>query len=200
MNKLKFYLFALLLSGFLSGCKSHSTGYTKVIIFTSAPLKSKLYISDIPFSDEKKMIVDSAIIINNRDSIILYVPDKVERLYSIDVKGLRLGIIFINDAPVIRVHANYFSNKYYFTGSKASLSLKKFEDKQLVKAIELRSAKRSIDSLKALHVNKQFLTSAVTRFNTGLQDFYKQYINYADTVSSPAAFMKVYNKVDFGDD
>jgi thiol-disulfide isomerase/thioredoxin len=200
MNKLKTCVLTLLLIGFLTGCKNLSGDYTRLVIHTSAPLNSRLYVDIIPFNNEKAGIVDSAVIKNNRDSIILYIPKKTERLLKIIVKGERLSIVFINDAPVIRVHADYFSNKYTITGSKATTSLKNFNDNQLVKANELRKINQGMDSLKIHHIKNRLSDSLTALFNHDLQSYFKQYKIYADTVSSPAAFMAADMSIDFGDD
>jgi thiol-disulfide isomerase/thioredoxin len=198
MNKPGIFFLLLFAFGLLLGCKK--TDQTKIVIYTSAPLDSLLTIKDIPFHNEKRVTVDSAIIRNNKDSLVLYVPGKLQKLYTINLKGQRLRIIFINDAPLIRVHVNYFSNKYTITGSKATVSLSKLEDEQLVRSKKTRSTNRALDSLKALHINGKPLDSLKGLLNKQLNAFYKQYEIYADTVTSPAAFMKVYNLVDFGDD
>jgi len=47
---------------------------------------------------------------------------------------------------------------------------------------------------------KQSIDSLTREYKDGIAYFFKQYINYADSVSSPAAFLFIYNNVDFGND
>lgn len=199
MNRRGIY-FALLICGCLLACNGSRSGYSKIVIRTSAPINSRLYIHTIPFLDEKRTIVDSAIIKSNKDSIVLFVPNKVERPYTIDVKDEILHISFIADAPVIRIYANYFSKKYTVSGSPATASLKKFQEDQGKAAKRGWAIKRSIDSLRALKADSHL----IARLDSSLQDtvrkFYERYKGYADTVKSPAAFMMVYDQIDFGDD
>jgi hypothetical protein len=198
MNKIRFYIICFFAAICIYGCHSGRDGFTKVVVHTSAPINSKLFITNIPMNDEKRIKVDSAIVVNNHDSLVLYVPNKVQGIYTISIKGQRLRIDFIGDAPVIRIHANYFSNTYTLTGSPASISLRNFQDNQGRWAQELRNMKKSMDSLKSLHANKLVIDTLNKHFLQKLQDFYQQYKNYADTVRSPAAFMAVNNYIDFG--
>jgi len=198
MNKIRFYIICFFAAICIYGCRSGRDGFTKVVVRTSAPINSKLFITNIPMNDEKRIKVDSAIVVNNHDSLVLYVPDKVQGIYTISIKGQRLRIDFIGDAPVIRIHANYFSNTYTLTGSPASMSLRNFQDNQGRRAQELRNMKKYMDSLKSLHANKLVIDTLNKHFLQKLQDFYQQYKNYADTVRSPAAFMAVNNYIDFG--
>jgi thiol-disulfide isomerase/thioredoxin len=200
MNKIKLYIFCFLAAAYFGECGGGRAGFTRIVVHTSAPINSKLYITNIPMNDEKRITVDSAIVVNNRDSVVLYVPGKVQGLYTVSIKGQRLRIDFIADAPVIRIHANYFSNTYTLTGSPASIGLRNFNDNQGRLAQQLRDMKKAIDSLKLLPANKLVVDTLNKHFLQKLQDFYQQYKNYADTVKSPAAFMAVNNYIDFGAD
>jgi len=200
ISKLKYLVIASFGLALLCKCKNNEQ-YTRVILYTKSPYKNKFYIADIPFHNEKRVIVDSGVINrNNSDSLVICVPMRPEKLYRIEVSDQKLRIVFINDAPLIRIRANYFSNKYTLEGSKATSGLKRFEDDQLKRAAETRRINSSIDSLTRINVKSKHLDSLKLLLGLKLKDFFDQYKAYADTVTSPAAFMKVYSAIDFGSD
>ena len=173
---------------------------TKVIIYTKAPVNIMLTINQVPYFDEKVKVIDSAKIINNHDSLILYVPRQQERLYDIDVEGQHMPITFINDAPLIRVHVDYFANTFNIAGSNATNSLYNFEGTQMLVSNKLKELAAKIYSSKTNKANKKMIDSLQHVFRSDLSMFFKRYINYADTVKSAAAFIKVYNTIDFETD
>jgi len=198
--KLKHLLIVSLGLVLLCKCKNNEE-YTQVILYTKSPYKNKFYITDIPFHGEKRVIIDSGVINrDNHDSLVIRIPRKLEKLYRIEVNDQKLRIVFINDAPVIRIRANYFSNKYTVEGSKATIGLKTFEDNQVRLAIGTQKINKEIDSLTRNHVKGRRLDSLNIVLTQKLKVFFDQYRQYADTVTSPAAFMKVYSTIDFGND
>jgi len=86
----------------------------------------------IPYTDEKPVIVDSAIIKSGNDTIELYIPQGDERPYRLRVNESRIEILIINDSPVINVEANIFKpSDYIVEGSKGAQSVKSFLDSLL---------------------------------------------------------------------
>jgi len=195
------YLAILLLAvlAFIIGCKTNSG--TRVVIYTKAPIKSLITIKRIPFYDEKEHTVDSAIVVNNHDSLILYIPETDgERLFKIEASKMHMPVTVINDSRLVRVHVDYFADTFKVEGSRATLSLNKFEANQEKLAGRSRDYYKTIDSLKKANKPSKLIDSMLLNLNKLVANINKQYLNYADTVTSPAAFIKAYNLVDFGDD
>lgn len=184
---------------FVASCKFKSG--TKVIIYTRAPLKSHLYIKHVPFFSGKETVVDSAIIKDNHDSLTLFIPETDgEQLYSIAGPNNRLAINIINDSKLIRLRVDYFADTCNIEGSVASVNLKKFENEQLHYADRTRNIGKQIDSLTKIHQKGKLTDSLTKAYDRRFNDFYAVYRDFADTVKSPAAFMKVFNIIEFGKD
>jgi thiol-disulfide isomerase/thioredoxin len=196
------HLFQLLLLSLLlfSSCKFNSNR-TKVVIYTRAPLKSHLYIRRPGYLDEREIIVDSAIVKNNRDSLVFFLPDTEQRLFAVTLNEVRqLRINFINDTKLIRIHADYFADTSNVLGSPATSSLIRFQTGQELLLQSMGKYARPADRLKKLGITGKPLAEAAKLYTNHLPIYFKKYINYADTVKNPAAFMVVYNLIDFGND
>jgi len=193
------YLVYLLAATLLLSCE-HKQG-TKIIIYTYAPLKTKVYIKSVPFFKEKEQIIDSARITSNHDSLTLVVPaGKDERLFKLIVDEQPQAITFINDTKVLRIHLDYFSHKYTVTGSKGTASLRNFEDSQVKYSQNMHKLSKFIDSLYHHHAEKKLVDSLLKQFFAMSAVYHKRYVEFDDTTKSAAAFAKVYSNVDFDTD
>jgi thiol-disulfide isomerase/thioredoxin len=201
MNRFMFSLLALAtITVMLSACKSNKVEKTKVVIYTRAPIGSKLTIENISFGDESQFLADSATIKDNHDSLVLFVPKDYERLYRISLSGSRLQMIIINDSKLIRIHVNYFFKKYSIEGSRATASLTALADRRIA-TINLRNHLiRKVDSLNKLHVKGDAIDSLKSSPDLNIRKLQKDDIAYADTVTSPAAFMEINSLIDFDRD
>lgn len=171
-----------------------------MIIYTRAPIGAKLYIKTNPYFNEKQEIIDSATITNNHDSLILHIPQQRERLFKVIIKGQYMSVTLINDAKLVRIHVDYFKKKFTVTGSTATTSLVNFENSQLKLADELRKMAKPLDSLTRRHLKGKQTDSLRKKYFAQLDAYYKRYIAYDDTVKSEAAFILVYNNIDFDTD
>jgi len=202
---LSFETFYILLFFFLAlfffCCEQNKLLKTKVVLHIHHAYGHKVFLQTIPYTDEKLAVVDSAIIKSGNDTIELYIPQGDERPYRLRVNESRIEILIINDSPVINVEANIFKpSDYIVEGSKGAQSVKSFLDSQLKLSSKGKSDAARIDSLRLSNAPKQSIDSLTREYKDGIAYFFKQYINYADSVSSPAAFLFIYNNVDFGND
>lgn len=171
---------------------------TKVLVKIQAAYHQKIYLHKVPFNNEHFINLDSAVIQSGLDSFIFYLPSGEERLYTINVAESNIRIPFINDSKYIEIYYNHATHKYSIQHSAASEELKAFEDEQLNLAKNMRTLKFRIDSLKIKHTNYYLIKDSIAKLNSINADFFKRYKNFADTVHSPAAFMAVYDDIDFG--
>ena len=182
-------------------CEQNKLSKTKVVFHVHHAYGHKVFLQTMPSADEKPVIVDSATIKSGNDTIALYIPQGEERPYRLRIIDSRIEILIINDSPVITVEANIFKPFEYTVGnSRATQSVKSFLDNQLKLSFKGENDAAKIDSLKLKNVPRQSIDSLTKEYDRGIAYFFKQYINYADTVSSPAAFLFIYNNVDFGND
>ncbi|HYM95352.1 MAG TPA: TlpA disulfide reductase family protein, partial [Chitinophagaceae bacterium] len=117
------------------------------------------------------------------------------------IKGTDLRIMFIDDRPEIAIEANILhTEEYEVKGSPATTALKAFMEEQANLMEENRKKSAIIDSLKTRKFSLHITDSLQKEVNRDLVDFFQRYIKFADTISSPAAFLYIYNNVDFGRD
>ena len=148
-----------------------------------------VYLQPIAFAGEQQTTLDSAIVIEPDQTIQFTVAGSEQRPFNLRVKGARLAVFFINDAPEITIEANIFRpNDFSISNSPATASVKEFLKAQNTLAQQIREEFESHDSSNTPSKNEK------------IAEFFQKYINYADTVSSPGAFLYVYNSIDFGKD
>jgi thiol-disulfide isomerase/thioredoxin len=182
-------------------CEQNKLSGTKVFFHIHHAYGHKVFLQTIPYADEKFIVVDSATIKNGNDTVELYIPPGDERPYRLRVDNSRIDFLIINDNPVITAEANIFKPLDHTVGnSKATQSVNAFLDNQLKLSFKGKNYVAKIDSLKLRSAPKQTIDSLTKEYNEATANFFKQYLNYADTVSSPAAFLFIYNNVDFGND
>jgi len=159
------------------------------------------YLESIPFAGQKREVIDSATIKNGNDVITFIIPEKEERPYKLKIRDSRMDILVINDRPEMTVEADIIKpDEYTLENSPATISVKNFLSGQAKLGTETRNLFARIDSLKSTGSAKNISDSLSKKYDRDLSAFFRQYINYADTVSSPAAFLYIYNNVDFGKD
>jgi len=182
-------------------CGEEKLSKTKVIFHIHHAYGHKVVLQTIAYADEKPLVIDSAFIKNGNDTVELFMPAGEERPCRLRIPDSKIDIVVINDAPVISVEANVFKPlDYTVANSKATQSVASFLDDQLKLSFKGKHDAEMIDSLKLKKAPKKTIDSLNNEYNKGVVNFFKQYTNYADTVSSPAAFLYIYNNVDFGND
>ncbi len=182
-------------------CTNKEGSVTRLTFHIHFAYGHKVYLETVPAINEKTQIIDSALVKNGDDLIAFRISKDEERIYRLKVNGTELSIIFVDDNPAISIEANLLHPQdYRVDGSPATIALKTFMDEQ-AKAMET-NRKRSfqIDSLKTKKTPSSLLDSLAHELNQHLADFFQRYINFADTISSPGAFLYIYNNVDFGND
>jgi thiol-disulfide isomerase/thioredoxin len=174
-------------------CNENPKG-TQVSINILGASGKKIFLYRQPFINESSLKIDSAVIVNYNHPTLFKIPPGEERLYMLRVENSSGGYSFINDVASIQIKANDINGKYSIDFSPASLSWKKFTDSQVVIAKKLRSITADIKNLN----NKLQVDSLKKYYDVEYARFLTGYINYADTVQSPAAFMAAYENIDFG--
>jgi len=198
--RLKFILVAFVLFGVAGACNKH-TDETQVVIYTRAPLKSIISISQVGLAGGNTRLVDTATIHDNHDSLVFFISRSGQNLYSIALNAnRRLVINFINDSKLVRIRADYFTDTCKIEGSPASMSLKQIDDNQAKMAKRLEYLSKQIDSIKSRKMKGNRIDSLLKLYNLITVKYFDNYRAYADTVKNPIAFIRVFTSIQFGKD
>jgi thiol-disulfide isomerase/thioredoxin len=172
---------------------------TKLIFHIHHAYGHQVYLEAIPFADEKRYVIDSAMVKNGNDLITFNIPKLEERPYKLRVSNSRLEVVFINDTEEIIIEGNIFKpNDYRIEHSPATVSVKLFLDDQSKLVLKSSKLQFQLDSLRVNKASIRIIDSISRESSRNVSDLFQQYINYSDTVSSPGAFLYIYNNVDFG--
>jgi hypothetical protein len=181
-------------------CDTHSHKTTRVALNVPAAAGVKIYLTKIPYTDEKAQVVDSAIAKNSKDSVIFIIPTEEDRSYEIRIKNTPARIYFIADAAYIHIRINNFNGKSEIAGSAATISLRDFNQRQNEIMMHARGIHIVVDSLiKNDHANKIYIRTLQKQFDDSIALIKERNVQYADTVKNPAAFLSVYSSIDFDD-
>jgi hypothetical protein len=116
---------------------------------------------------------------------------EADRQYQVEISKSHKSFYFIPDAREIRITYNNINGKCVIDGSPASISLNNFKEAQL----KFYDSIASMDKQSKLpQADKQLM---INRLNAIANQ--KNY-HYADTVSNAAAFIDVFNRIDFEKD
>jgi hypothetical protein len=172
-----------------------------VVIYTRAPLKSLLILKQEPLAGKGGKFVDSATIKDNHDSLVFYIQNKEQHIYSISLtQNHLLSVFFINDCPIIRIKADFFADTCNIAGSAASNSLKKIADIQYAVSKKANQKLHVIDSLKQVKAFQQDIAKELHQYNDLTAQYFNNYKDYADTVKNPICFINAFTSIQFGKD
>src|SRR5258706_4975227 len=195
-QKLSFIIFLFLL--FLYGCRPVNSEKSKVTVHIHYAYGFKIVLETIPFNGETHKLADTATIKTGDDVIHFYLPSNEERAYTLRVDRTKFQMVFINDAKDITIEINniVLPNQYKVYGSKATNSVQYFLNARLTQMDEIRKKNDGIDSLKRSEANTKMIDSLKKISDVELKEFFRQHVKFEDTVSSPGAFLYLYNNVD----
>ena len=183
---------------FLLSCSAPTKPGIRVVFHIKWANNKKFFLELLPYNGGKPVIIDSALAKGDIDSITFNIPGRDERICRIYAQETDLTIMFITDNSTIDVYGNYGnSEQFSFRGSRASTSVHAFLERQdSIASVAARLSKLA-DSLKSAGAPADAVRRA---FNEKLNFLFLQYRNFGDSISSPGAFMAIYNNIDFGND
>ncbi|KIO77001.1 hypothetical protein TH53_11560 [Pedobacter lusitanus] len=171
-------LLSLIVYFLVSAC---SNGGQKISVYPKTGIGEKIYLSTVTIDGAYKK-KDSAIVLENGKEITFHIYSAEQQIYAISSSFNDFTVFFINDQGNKTIHTDSFSRTYKVNGSAATNSLIHFQKKQ--------------DALlKKICLIKDYTLSQLLKHR-----YNQNYINYADTVQNPVAFLIVNDKVDFGSD
>lgn len=154
-------------------------------------------IESIPFEGEETQIVDTARITENKARITLQVQYREERPYYLKVSGTDIRILFVHDGSDMAITANILRPEAFtITQSPSNTILYRFLEGQRSNNTVLSQTARELQQTSDA-AQKGILQG---QYDSLLRAYYKEYRDFADTVSSPGVFLYIYNNVDFGKD
>jgi len=172
---------------------------TTITLYVKSVGLDHFYLDHVGFSGEKTIVVDSALKTRLSDTLIFTFFKKEPALLELRAPRERLRIPLINDSDNIVITADFIRNTYDVKESKATTSLKQLSDLQYGPTQAITKLNDSITHLYA--AGAQDRMAAVVKQRDSIYGVVAlNYKTFADTVSNPIAFMKVFNNVDFGKD
>lgn len=195
MGYYRIYFLVFILAIFGGHCKNDPQ-LAQVTVRIKGAAGKKIFLYREAFINEQRTVIDSAIVIDLNHLVRFTIIEARERAFSIRVEGSANSYYFINDVPQVNIEANNINGSYTVLSSPASSSLKVFNDNQALLSKELRKLDKGIKSLKT--DGKGGTDSLQNLFNNQYKIYMANYRAYADTVKSPAAFMLIYENIDFG--
>lgn len=184
----------------LCSCFEGKDEVTRITFIVKSIGFDPFYVEQVGYSGEKTIRLDSAIKRRFVDTIVFTAPRKELRLIELRSPGEPMKIYIVNDSREIVIHANFIERTYTVDGSSASQSLKDFQDVQNALSREITALNDTIKKLSKVQSQASVLEKAVSERNAKYDRMTVNYRLYADTVSNPAAFMRVYNHVEFAKD
>jgi thiol-disulfide isomerase/thioredoxin len=201
----RWIIIGILLFCAMSAC--HNIPHTRVTVRIQSGHGQKIYLSPIPYIKEKGGVIDSAIVEDMTRDIVFNISGP-EHLYQLTFAHSGVKFVFINDVTELSVTGNFLTRKYEVQHSPASAGLHRFLEAQAKLAARTRQLAQLIEKEKGDSLPDDFRQSASLRRRDSIRRSLDstftalgtRYRDYADTVKSPAAFMAVYNLIEFGRD
>ena len=184
----------------IASCDVVSNKQVKVSVTLLSGANKMVLLEQIPFENEREIIVDSALITDGNKAVILHIPKGEQRLFRLRVPDSNVKCIFINDALAIDIDANYINGNCKVQHSPATDILQKFTFEQKSLANSNNQFQHKAELIAKNNPKKNVLDSLEKKILSDRVLFLKRYVQFADTVKSPALFMAVYNYIDFGKD
>ena len=184
----------------ISGCISNDAKPVEVRLTLHSGANQKVLLEQIPLGNEQQVIIDSAVITDGNKEVLLHIPPGEERLFRIRIPDSNVQCVFINDASEIVIDGNYINAKCTVSNSRATALLKQFTDNQQKLAQKNYLLQQNIDRIIKINPSYSKLDSLKKQSENDRVLYFKRYIQFADTVQSPALFIAVYNNIEFGKD
>ncbi|MFI5155233.1 MAG: TlpA family protein disulfide reductase [Chitinophagales bacterium] len=186
---------------FLCGCGDHSDPKVRISLSAYAADGEKIFLYRMPYLDEKKILIDSAIARPAKDSNIFFIPFEPDRFYQIEIRNTSARIRFIADAPRIAIRFNNVTDKSVVLCSPAMNSLIQLQDQRKKIIVEGNMIKHALDSLTKMHnPDHGKMDSMKVLYSNKFAALLSLELNYGDTVSNPAAFLEAYSNIEFGEE
>jgi hypothetical protein len=161
----------------------------------------KVILETVQYINESQSKVDSGIVSSGDEELVFKIKDPEERAYKIRIPEIGFIILFISDSPLVLIESNILQpDSFKVKNSPATQTIRKFLNAQLQMMTNARNVDSKIDSLRKINAASPFADSLERSNRNQMADFFDRYKNFADTVSSPGAFLYIYNNVDFGKD
>jgi thiol-disulfide isomerase/thioredoxin len=200
--KEKFSYIIFLIFFLLSNCLCKEKNRSNLMVHIHGAYGFKVMLEAIPFINEPGKLVDSAMVKKGDEFIHFSLPENEERSYVLRVENTKFETVFIADSRDITIEINniVLPKQYKIYGSTATTIVHDFLNAQLNLMDDIRKMNSGIDSLKRSGADTRMIDSVKKLSDDGLKDFFQRYVKFEDTVSSPGAFLYLYNNVDFGND
>ena len=198
---MKFFI-TLIVSFFCLGCTNHNVSQNKTLVnvqFTPF-YKSKVYLEKLSFTGNTETIDSAELGYDNR-TLSFTIPHQEESVFQIRIKGEEPRLVFVTDVSVVNIKVERPDwKKYSFKNGGINNDLRSFLDQQndITKNISVLLKRKT--AFQPIPVNSK-ASDSLDREIKKLQALAKSRdLKFADTVSSPGAFLLVSSRYDFDKD
>jgi hypothetical protein len=197
-----FYSICILVLFSCCSCNNDKNGKkSSITIFLYHAQGSKIYLEKWPQKNAIRLVLDSAVIEKNIDTIKLKMPHAEESVYVIRTKGnLDYSFEFVNDVDEVQVKADVlFKDKLTFYNSPANIAYSEFIAYRLNEAKTIKTITDSLLTIK-LKGNKTDAQRAGNQIDSLQRAVNLKWMEYADAMKSPANYLRIFPSLEFHDD
>jgi len=198
MRKIIFFVFVICTMNL--GCKDKPPKGAKLHVTILHARDKIVYLETASVSGEAREIIDSAKLESGNATVVFTIAEQEERPFLIRVKDADLLIYVINDTKDIFVKADIIRpDEYTVENSPANAVLRRFsvEQKKILTKAEAIAVKIKESGNANNNTVLKILADSLNKVNQTYHDLFRI---FADTVSSPGVFVKIYSQVEFGKD
>ena len=180
-------------------CNNGSKMGTKLRVNVLHARDKTIYLDKLSLTGDREP-VDSAKLASGDATVDFNIKEEEERPFLIRISGGGFLIYVINDVPEILVKVNIIKPREYIVeGSPANGVLRQFENEQQ-KIVEQTKSVSLAWQEATRNGNRSLASQLSDSLNKMSSTYYDLPRKFADTVSSPGVFLKIYNQIDFGKD
>ncbi len=145
-------------------------------------------------------VIDSGVLYSKSDSVVFRVLHSADSLYEVVSKFSNNRLYCIPDRNSIRILMNTKTGSSAIEGSPASFGLFEFNNEQEKYYRLSLTLRDDVNQAKNKNPDGHRVDSLMQQFRQNQALIQQRFYDFADTVHNPAAFMVIYDHIEFGND
>jgi thiol-disulfide isomerase/thioredoxin len=151
-------------------------------------------------ANKPSRVIDSGVLYSRKDSVVFRVEQSADSLYEIISKFSNNRLYCIPDRNSIRILMNTKTGSNVIEGSPASLALIEFNNEQEKYYRLSLTLREAVNQAKNKSPDGHHVDSLMQQWRQNQALIRQRFYDFADTVHNPAAFMVIYDHIEFGND
>jgi thiol-disulfide isomerase/thioredoxin len=151
-------------------------------------------------ANQPSRVIDSAVLYSKRDSAAFRVPQSADSLYEVVSKFSNNRLYCIPDGNSIHILMNTKTGSNAIEGSTASLALLEFNNEQEKYYRLLLTLREAVNEAKNKSPDGHRADSLMQQWRQNQALIQQRFYDFADSVHNPAAFMVIYDHIEFAND